>query len=288
MKESPPPTSIVVGIDGSKGAIRAALWAVDEAVSRDIPLRLLYAIEPDDAPRTPPDRAVRKLAIAENAVRYAFTAVEAADKAVKIEVEITQERPVTSLIRASASAAMVCVGAVGVRHFRPERVGSTAAALAVSAHCPVAIIRGNDDRPERHAHWILVDARGSADTDVVLGTAIEEARLRNSPLRAITFRQSGVSDHGVEGVAADSDHRIRSNLDRRLDRWTRRYSDVRVESAAVRGSLLDYLAENGRTVQLVVVGARNNEQVEQLVGPRGNAELHNADCSVLIVDRQNL
>ncbi|HTQ20939.1 universal stress protein, partial [Mycobacterium sp.] len=133
------PLSVVVGIDGSKAAIQAALWAVDEALSRDVPLRLLYAIEPDDA--SGPHMAARKLAIAENAVRYAFTAVEAAGTPVKIEVEITQERPITALIRASTSAAMVCVGAVGVHHFRPGRVGSTAAALASSAHCAVAVIR---------------------------------------------------------------------------------------------------------------------------------------------------
>ena len=46
------PRSIVVGIDGSKAATRAAYWAVDEAVRRDVPLRLLYAIE-RTTPRKP-------------------------------------------------------------------------------------------------------------------------------------------------------------------------------------------------------------------------------------------
>jgi nucleotide-binding universal stress UspA family protein len=288
MSDSPTPPSIVVGIDGSKGAIQAALWAIDEAVSRDIPLRLLYAIEPDDTQQTPPGRAAQKLAIAENAVRYAFTAIEAADKPVKIEVEITQERPITSLIRASTSAAMVCIGAVGSRHFRPERVGATVAALAVSAHCPVAIIRSHGDWAGRHAHWIVVDSDGSADNGVVLETAIEEARVRNLPLRAITCRQSGFSDHGDEGVAGDCDRRIRADLDRQLARCTRRYPELRVESVAVHRSLVDYLAENGRSAQLLVVGARDDEYVEQLVGPMGNAVLHNADCSILIVDHQHL
>lgn len=146
MNQSHKPPSIVVGIDGSKPAVQAALWAVDEAASRDIPLRLLYAIEPDDPGYAAHGAAARKLAAAENAVRYAFTAVEAADRPVKVEVEITQERPVTSLIRASAAAALVCVGAIGVHHFRPERVGSTAAALALSAQCPVAIVRPHTRR----------------------------------------------------------------------------------------------------------------------------------------------
>ena len=42
---------VVVGIDGSRAAVGAALWAVDEAVSRDIPLRLVYAIEPSRCDR---------------------------------------------------------------------------------------------------------------------------------------------------------------------------------------------------------------------------------------------
>jgi len=288
MNELPTPPSIVVGIDGSKAAIHAALWAVDEAVSGDIPLRLLYAIEPDDAPQTLPDRAARKLAIAENAIRYAFTAVEAADKPVKIEVEITQEQPITSLIRASGSAAMVCVGAVGAHHFRPARVGSTAAALAVSGNCPVAIIREHGHRDERHPHWIVVDTHGSADSGVLLGIATEEARLRNSPLKAITCRQTGDSEIGDEGRAGNSDRRMGANSDRRLAGWTGSYPELQVESVAVDGSLLDYLAENSRSVQLVVVCAGDNADVEQRVGPIGSAVLHNSNCSVLIVDPRRL
>ena len=36
-----PQRSVVVGIDGSQAAIQAAEWAVDEAVSREVPLRLV-------------------------------------------------------------------------------------------------------------------------------------------------------------------------------------------------------------------------------------------------------
>jgi len=288
MNEPPTPEAIVVGIDGSKAAVHAALWAVDEAVSRDVPLRLSYAIEADDTESVRADRAARQLAVAENAVRYAFTAVEAAGKPVKIEVEITRERAITSLIRASASAAMVCIGAVGAHHFQPGRVGSTAAALAVSARCPVAIIRGHGDRAARHAHWIVVDAQGSADNGALLGIAIEEARLCNSPLRAITCRQTGGGGIGDKRATEDDDRRIIADLERRLARWTRRYPDIRVEYAAVHGGVLDHLAENGRSVQMLIVSARDHEHLEQVVAPIGNAVLHSADCSLLVVDHQHL
>jgi nucleotide-binding universal stress UspA family protein len=43
---------IVVGIDGSQAAIQAAEWAVDEAVSREVPLRLV-AVIPQQAEPAP-------------------------------------------------------------------------------------------------------------------------------------------------------------------------------------------------------------------------------------------
>ena len=125
--------AVVVGIDGSPTAVDAALWAVDEAVSRDIPLRLVYAIDPDNTSGTDPQDAARDLAAAEVAVRYAYTAVESTDKPVKIEVEILQARPTRALLEASRSAAMACVGAMDLRHSAHRRIGSTAAALAASA-----------------------------------------------------------------------------------------------------------------------------------------------------------
>ena len=151
MDHSPPSKPVIVGIDGSTAALRAALWAVDEAVSRDIPLRLVYAVDPGEDNDVHPDDAARTLATAEIAVRSAIMAVESTNKPVKIEVEITQGHPTSTLVQASRSAVMACVGAVGLNHFQRGRVGSTAAAVASSAHCPVAIIRGQDGAARRPA-----------------------------------------------------------------------------------------------------------------------------------------
>jgi nucleotide-binding universal stress UspA family protein len=75
MRETFNPPSVVVGIDGSRAAVSAALWAADEAVSRDVPLRLLYAVDQGDTGDIDPDDAARMLAAAEIAVRYACMAV---------------------------------------------------------------------------------------------------------------------------------------------------------------------------------------------------------------------
>jgi nucleotide-binding universal stress UspA family protein len=56
MFENFPPKSVVVGIDGSQAAVRAALWAVDEVAGTDIPLRLLYIrdLSPTPSPQRSP------------------------------------------------------------------------------------------------------------------------------------------------------------------------------------------------------------------------------------------
>jgi nucleotide-binding universal stress UspA family protein len=282
MRELATPGSIVVGIDGSKRATNAALWAADEAVSRDVPLRLLHAVEQGgtrDADRMADDHTA-----AENAVRQAVTAVEATGQPVKIETEIANGSPVSALIRASASAAMVCVGAVGLRHFQPGRVGSTATALAFLGRCPVAIVRGRDGH-RRQPDEIVVDVDGSPENGVLLGATMGEAVLRNAPIRAVICRQT-VS--GNDGAERERGRRAGADLDRRLARWRRRYPHLEMQSVVARGSLLDYLARNHRSMRLVIVGASNRQHLRELVGPIGTAMLQDADSSLLIVNRQNL
>ena len=54
MFENYPPKSVVVGIDGSQAAVRAAQWAVDEVADTDTPLRLL------NITRTKPQRQPKR------------------------------------------------------------------------------------------------------------------------------------------------------------------------------------------------------------------------------------
>lgn len=53
--------TIIVGIDGSHAAITAALWGVDEAISRAVPLRLVSVIKPTHPSPDDYDRTLRML-----------------------------------------------------------------------------------------------------------------------------------------------------------------------------------------------------------------------------------
>jgi nucleotide-binding universal stress UspA family protein len=232
--------TVVVGVDGSKAATNAARWAVDEAVSRDIPLRLVCVIEPFHS--SPANAGKGKLAAARSALYDAQRTVEATGKRVKIETEILRGKPLIKLMQESRSAAMICVGSIGLNHAN-RGVGSLSAALAASALCPVAVIR----RPATaKVSRVVVQADGGA----VLRQAFEEARLRQAPLRAISVSRAAGPDD------VDGKRLAQAQLSRRIARWGRLYRDVRVESAVVRGSVEGYLAGSEESDQLFVTDAR--------------------------------
>lgn len=115
----------------------------------------------------------------------------------------------------SRSAAMLCVGSVGLDHVRGRR-GSVAATLAGSALCPVAVIHPSPAEPATTSQVSAVVAE--VDNGVVLRHAFEEARLRGVPLRAVAVHAAETPDDVEQGSRLAHVH-----LSRRLAHWTRLY-----------------------------------------------------------------
>lgn len=278
------PPSVVVGVDGSQAAERAARWAVDEAVGRELPLHLLAATDGSDT-----HRAEAALQSAADAVTGSarWAAAVAAGRPVALSTELVTGTPAAALHAASRTAAMICVGAVGREHGRDRQdhpVGSTVGALAASALCPLAVVRSPDERQGRPSHhWVVVELDESPDSAAVLQYAVEEARLRRAPLRVLGTWQSDAAG----GATVDEGNRlVRAQLDRRLEIWRHRYPDLDVEPVAAHGSGLNYLSSHAAAIQLTVIGARNVIAVNELLGPTGLCAL--PDTSVLIVERQRI
>ena len=95
MRNDPLPKAVVVGIDGSREAILAATWAADEAIARDVSLRLVY-VNPADSP----GHGFRT-AMAELALRVAAKAVAEQEKPVKVETVLLTGPAAKVLIRES-------------------------------------------------------------------------------------------------------------------------------------------------------------------------------------------
>lgn len=248
MSNAYPAPTIVVGVDGSRAAMHAAMWAVDEAVSRDLPLRLVYVIDPLDA------SGVRardtRLAVARAALADAHGAIDSVGKPVKVETDILWGKTVSKLTEESRSAVMICVGRIGLNH-ACRGCPSVAPLLVRSALCPVAVIQQSANRREAaRVGSVVVEV----DNGMVLRHAFEEARLRRATLRAVSVSRSARD-------GAPGNRTAQGQLDRRLARWTRLYPDVHTEPAIVCGGVDRYLSTHHEVGQLVVTDSYRAEHL---------------------------
>ena len=188
--------SAVVGIDGSQAAVNAAKWAVDEAISRQIPVRLVHVVGRKEAQSASQDISDWELECGETALAQADVAVQDVGRPVEVETVLLSGDPEQVLINESQDMALVCVGTDRRGWAADKLLGTTEAALATRAHCPVAIIRTNPDGTSAKPGVIAVVLNDEPDNHDVVHQAMEEGRRRH----ATVWR-----------------------LDRRVGSWIRRY-----------------------------------------------------------------
>lgn len=268
MPENHRDAPVVVGVDGSKAAVRAALWAADEAVGQGSALLLIHVIDPDR------DDQEAAMAEARHVVTEAWEAVVATGKPVKVESDIVNGDAAVQLVEASRSAGMVCVGHKGIDDSDPERRGNTAAQVAQTAFSTVAVIRHRKERSPFH-QWILAVLDEAPGSHLVLQTALDEATLRHAPVLALTsWSTTGRQKHKAAAG-------LRVALGRYLDGAGD--ADIRVCALPMPDHILNILKQSASIDQLVVVGATNTAVTRELVTPRAAKILRNSNCSTMFV-----
>lgn len=247
--------SVVVGIDGSPAGVNAAKWAVDEAITRQLPLRLVHVAARKWPRSTPAPPSDRELEAGETALYQAEVAVQGVGKPVEVETVLLSGDPEQVLIDESADAALVCVGTDQRRWAVDKLLGATEVALATRAHCPVAIIRTSPDGTSAQPGVIAVVLNDEPDNEEVVHQAMEEGRRRHATVRQI---------------------------DRRLNSWVRRYPDVPVQVVAA-GTILRSSQNPSNAIELAVVGRTDAGHIADLGTPNYHPIVGYPSCSVLIV-----
>jgi nucleotide-binding universal stress UspA family protein len=278
-EDSPPSPAVVVGIDGSSDAVDAAVWAIEEAIDRDLPLRLLYAIEPRATDSSQNVSTTRDLVTAEAALRCAALAVESVERPVKVEADVVRGQCVDALVNATWSAAMVCVGARGIGGARGRRVGSTVTALVARARCPVAIVR----RPTTTNPWVAVEFDHSDDAEMILARAVEEARIRNAPLRVLIGRRPTFAEIQDAYAIEEMSRIAKAEIERSLACWRVLYPDVDIRAVAVPGNPLNYVARHVDSIGLLVLGHEPSDELFEFAGPIPDNP-RGPKCSVLVCE----
>jgi len=166
--------------------------------------------------------------------------VQEVRKPVEVETVLLSGDPEQVLINESPDAALVCVS-TGRRGWAADKLlGTTEAALATRAHCPVAIIRTSPDGTAAKPGVIAVVLNDERDNDEVVHQAMEEGRRRNATVRQI---------------------------DRRLNSWVRRYPDVPVQVVAA-GTGVKSSESHSTAIELAVVGRADADQIAELATPQ--------------------
>ncbi len=189
----------------------------------------------------------------------------------EVEIAILYGDPATRLLTESHTAAMLCVGSAGIRPPTPIGLGATAATLAESASCPVAIIRPHSQTPPANPGCIVVAVDNPVDSHAVVERGFAEAALRAAPLMALGLRRP------------HSDQTHYDRLAHRLDVWRDRYRDVSVHLVAVPDGIAEFVAGSHRPIQLAIIGRTDAGQILRPVDPGGPSIFGYAECSILVV-----
>ncbi|HVV29459.1 MAG TPA: universal stress protein [Mycobacteriales bacterium] len=263
---------IVVGVDGSPGALRAVRWGAAEAAHRRAPLLLVNGFGIPDAfygeavpPRDWLDvHRERSLAW----LREAAHAAADEHPALDIDTESSLDSPIPLLLRRSEDAAMMVLGSAGRGVLGDLVVGSCATALSAHSRCPVAVVRGRVPVPSGDGP-VVVGVDGGPANEPALLLAFEEASWRGASLVAV---------HATAGAPETLE------LAEALGEWEKKFPETTVrwvvEDAHARQQLLAWSA----TARLLVVGTRGRGGFPGLrLGSTSHALLHHAECPVLFV-----
>lgn len=283
---------IVVGIDGSQAAERAARWAAEQARDRGARLELVHTLAwPYEGVRVTSneDRVLAKgmQTGAEQLLGKLAGTLTPVLPSDQIGWRIEQGDPVAALCADSANAQEIVMGGRGVGGIAGLLIGSTATAVAQSAHCPVVVLPDESTAfvSERRSVVVGVEARGR-DEDV-LAFAFAEAAARGTDVVAVHAWQDAGVDSGLHtmsplldwaDVAADAQRLLAESL----AGWREKEPDVPVREVVVRERTAPALLAVGLTAQLLVVGRTPHGRLPRF-GSATHAVLHRAGCPVAVV-----
>ncbi|WP_078316474.1 universal stress protein [Mycobacterium sp. D16Q16] len=282
---------ILVGIDGSASALHALTWAGAEAERRNLPLRLVHAVDYGSfgygfnlsASTSFYDHldtdGVKFLDRAKEHVLALHPTLEVA--AAKVTAQ-----PVPTLVELSKDAFITVVGSSGLGRFTGMMAGSVSVALTARGHSPVAVVRESGTPP---AGPVVVGVSGSPSSEEAIAWAFEEASMRDAELVAV-HAGGDVPPSYVYAYTAWSamdwdiaEQQQAEVLAERLAGWQEKYPDVSVRRVVAMGNPADILLHRARHAQLLVVGSRGRGDVAGFfLGSTSHALIHQAPCPVLV------
>ncbi|CAN5886095.1 universal stress protein [soil metagenome] len=262
--------AIVVGVDGSVKSLAAARWAADEAAGRGLTLRLVYAVDPADGAAAFPTALSRTARQAQTVLDDAAQMVEAALGGVPIETCIVDKAPSQALVDAGDPATMICVGASSVpAPPHPGHHASVITEIVLAANCPVTIVKAASVAKG----WVVAEINNEPSAEDVLRTAIEEALMRELPLRLVT---------GSQGQGDISRLELHERIEHSLRHWRIHHPELDALNVSSEWTLEQYLQRHAGDIALFVAPPRQLHDIGTILHATAARALATLDCPVTL------
>nr|WSX53082.1 universal stress protein [Streptomyces sp. NBC_00974] len=282
--------SVVVGVDRSEPARRAALWASDEAARRLRPLHIVYGSDIDGRVLDlSAEDAERVRAEARELLDGTAAAVQDRHPALSVSTEFSRSGPAMSLRRAAGTRGTLVVGNRGRGGFSSLTLGSVGLKVAAEARTPVIVVRGSVGGAD---HGIVLAAvRDEHDLDCVRQAA-RAAELRKATLRLLHVRNLLEAVGSVartldtsDAVAATHEQSLEAVAEQIRDE----YPSLTVQTDALEGvSVAGVLVEASRHADLLVMGGRRSPvSIGRTLGRATHGLVHHAYCPVELIPRHS-
>ncbi|MEE1769986.1 universal stress protein [Streptomyces sp. JV185] len=285
---SPEPGPVVVGVDGSAPARRAALWAAAEAACRGSTLRIVHATDTDSRVLHLSGENIERVHRAgHELLRETAAAIAERYSGLHVTTEFSGGAAVPSLRRAVGLRGTVVVGNRGLGGFKNLMLGSVGLKIAADATTPVVVVRGTDDG--EGSGVMLAAVRDEHDAECARYAA-REAEIHKASLRllhvwnilgSVGLAVTMLDD--VEALAGENLHHLNAVTDRIRDE----FPTLNVRAEAEKSlNVAGVLVEASRQVELLVMGGRRTPgYIGPTLGRATHSLLHHAHCPVQLIPR---
>ncbi|WP_406100800.1 universal stress protein [Streptomyces sp. NBC_01003] len=287
-RSSPELGSVIVGVDGSKPARHAALWAAAEAARRERPLHIVYGADTDTRALF---FSVESLERVRQAGRELLDSTAAAVKeqfpGLRVDTEFSRSAPVPSLYRSAGLHGTIVVGSRGAGGFSTLMLGSVGLKVVAGAKTPVIVVRGIDNGAESGV--VLAAVRDEHDLDTACYAA-REAELRKGSLRLLhvwsILQSAGSVATFLDDVKEIAGEHVR-HLNAVAAHIREDFPDLTVQVDAEKSvSVAGVLVEASQQADLLVMGGRRSPSyLGRTLGHATHSLLHHAHCPVQLIAR---
>jgi nucleotide-binding universal stress UspA family protein len=258
MTETSARRGVVVGVDASDNAARAAAWAAREAADRALPLHLVHALD-----LTVPTGVTAAAGYAQAAHQAARDLLEPLARELgerysdlTITIEVSEHGAAEALVALSEHAHLLVTGTRGHGGFAGMLVGSVSLKTAAHARCPAVVVRGDEAETPRNEIVLGVEHHESGSA---IEFAFESAAMLGAHLRVVRAWLPAPAYGGYFYEDLPAREQLEHDEVAALIKSAReRHPGVEVTTTIVRENAVPALIEGSRGSRLLVVGAHHH------------------------------